>query len=189
MNGFDIDRRRFLSAAAAAAGVALAPGVTLYGVGASAREPDGGRAWRIGPLVLRLLPPGHPSGDLEKLVAIIGAVCLAGLLVLPLDLLAPFAGSCRLKSFTGFPCLSCGLTRAVLALGDGRVLEAIRMNPLFVGAGLGLLAWTPVSWALWLARLRRPRLGFAGRRARLVLGLLLLAAVAANWAFLVLDGR
>ncbi|MBE9554665.1 MAG: twin-arginine translocation signal domain-containing protein, partial [Proteobacteria bacterium] len=30
-NGFDIDRRRFLSAAAAAAGVTLAPGVTLYG--------------------------------------------------------------------------------------------------------------------------------------------------------------
>ncbi|MCK5621224.1 MAG: 4Fe-4S dicluster domain-containing protein [Alphaproteobacteria bacterium] len=46
-NGFDIDRRRFLSAAAAAAGVTLAPGVTLYGIGqAQARgldEPASGK--------------------------------------------------------------------------------------------------------------------------------------------------
>jgi len=41
--GFDLQRRRFLSAAAAAAGVVLAPGVTLYGVGtpahAAGRDP------------------------------------------------------------------------------------------------------------------------------------------------------
>jgi molybdopterin-containing oxidoreductase family iron-sulfur binding subunit len=40
MSSFDFDRRRFLSAAAAAAGVAVAPGVTLYGVGAATRELD-----------------------------------------------------------------------------------------------------------------------------------------------------
>jgi molybdopterin-containing oxidoreductase family iron-sulfur binding subunit len=40
IDGFDMKRRRFLSAAAAAAGVALAPGVTLYGIGqAAARAP------------------------------------------------------------------------------------------------------------------------------------------------------
>ena len=42
--GFDPLRRRFLSAAAAAAGVTLAPGVTLYGVAAAgsaaARAPE-----------------------------------------------------------------------------------------------------------------------------------------------------
>ncbi len=36
--GFDPRRRRFVSVAAAVAGVALAPGVTLYGV-AAARAP------------------------------------------------------------------------------------------------------------------------------------------------------
>ena len=40
MSGFDFTRRRFMSAAAAAAGVTLAPGVTLYGIGAAARELD-----------------------------------------------------------------------------------------------------------------------------------------------------
>ena len=40
MSGFDMKRRRFLGTAAAAAGVTLAPGVTLYGVGAAARGPD-----------------------------------------------------------------------------------------------------------------------------------------------------
>jgi molybdopterin-containing oxidoreductase family iron-sulfur binding subunit len=38
MTGFDFSRRRFLSGASAAAGVVLAPGVTLYGIGAAARE-------------------------------------------------------------------------------------------------------------------------------------------------------
>ncbi len=39
--GFDPKRRQFLSAAAAAAGVTLAPGITLYGIGqATARAPD-----------------------------------------------------------------------------------------------------------------------------------------------------
>jgi len=40
MSGFDLKRRRFMSAAAAAAGVVLAPGVTLYGIGAAARGLD-----------------------------------------------------------------------------------------------------------------------------------------------------
>ncbi len=41
LDGFDPVRRRFLSAAAAAAGVALAPGVVLYGIGDGAAEARG----------------------------------------------------------------------------------------------------------------------------------------------------
>lgn len=40
-DGFDFSKRRFLSGAAAAIGVALAPGVMLYGVGAKAEAADG----------------------------------------------------------------------------------------------------------------------------------------------------
>ena len=41
--GYDPTRRRFLSAAAAAAGVALAPGVTLYGIAGPAAAPAPGQ--------------------------------------------------------------------------------------------------------------------------------------------------
>ncbi len=43
-NGFDPHRRRFLSVAAATAGVALAPGVVLYGIGDGAAEARPGKA-------------------------------------------------------------------------------------------------------------------------------------------------
>jgi len=44
LDKFDFDRRRFLSVSAAAAGVILAPGVMLYGVGASAHADHGADA-------------------------------------------------------------------------------------------------------------------------------------------------
>ncbi len=43
-DGFDFSKRRFLSMATATAGVALAPGVMLYGVGAKANAADGADA-------------------------------------------------------------------------------------------------------------------------------------------------
>ena len=44
--GFDFSKRRFLTTGAAAAGVALASGVMLYGVGAGAADrADGAKRW------------------------------------------------------------------------------------------------------------------------------------------------
>lgn len=144
---------------------------------------------RVGPFRLSLIPPDHPAADLEKLVALVGTLGIAALVLLPLEALAPFAGGCTFKGLTGIPCMSCGLTRAVLALSQGDPLATLRLNPLFGAAGLLLLAWTPVSWALWLGRLPRPRAGFAGTRARVLTGLVVVAALLANWAFLVASGR
>lgn len=38
-------------------------------------------------------------------------------------------GVCLIKQVTGIPCPSCGSTRSVLSLLDGRVLESIMINP------------------------------------------------------------
>ena len=61
--------------------------------------------------------------------------------------LAPFAGlmpGCVFKRFTGVACATCGLTRSVLALGQGHWREALHWYP-----ALALLAAGAPIAALW----------------------------------------
>lgn len=146
-------------------------GVSILGV----------RAW--------LVPPGGHGAELEPVVTVVGVVLPLLVLVLPLHLLAPAFGECTFHTLTGYPCPTCGVTRGFLALGEGDVLAALRMNPLFFGIALALWAYTPVALVLWLAKLPRPRLGFASRRAGWSWFGAFALALAVNWAFLIADGR
>ena len=115
-----------------------------------------------------------------------GAVA-AGLLALaPLaPRLATALPACPLRSTLGFPCLSCGSTRAALALSRLDLWTAFTVNPLatvgwltlVVGgliAGVFALSGTPLREPSW--RLSAP--------LRIVLVLVLLA----NWAYLIQAG-
>ncbi len=146
---------------------------------------------RVEPLRLRLyrVPPDSPSAKVEIVLALAGTLAPLLLWLAPVDLLARFAGSCTFHALTGLPCPSCGTTRGFLALAHGDLLAALRMNPLLFGFLLAVWAWTPVAWILWLGRLPRPRMALGGRGSRLVIALALVLALAANWAFLVVDGR
>jgi hypothetical protein len=48
---------------------------------------------------------------------------------------------CPFKAVTSLPCPGCGMTRAVLALGQGRVLAAVGFNPLVLPLVAAMLAW------------------------------------------------
>lgn len=100
---------------------------------------------------------------------------------------AGWAGwGCAWKSATGLPCASCGATRSVLLLCEGRWFEALLLNP-GVLAALVLLAGVAVyAMAVVFCRLEpwRPRV-FAGWPWRWMLG----AAFAANWLYVVVAGR
>ncbi len=92
---------------------------------------------------------------------------------------------CLFKFLTGIPCAGCGSTRAGLALAHLDLVAAFRWNPLFsagvlflllggLWAGILLLAGRPVpepkhlpNWFRWAS----------------------VAALAANWIFVILDGR
>jgi hypothetical protein len=80
--------------------------------------------------------------------------------------LAALAPACTFRQLTGVPCFTCGSTRAVLALKEGLVLEALDYNPLMtLGVVLFILggilapwllpktaAWKlPRRWTLWVA--------------------------------------
>ena len=46
---------------------------------------------------------------------------------------------CLFKEITGLPCPSCGTTRSVLLIVNGRFWEAVQLNPLGIILGLALV--------------------------------------------------
>ena len=101
----------------------------------------------------------------RRTAALVGTAVLLGLLVLPWR---P-ATMCLLRGLTGVPCPFCGGTTAMVQLGRGDLLSAVRASPLVVLAA-------PL-WTLW------PRVGPALTRRlsrRALLGALALALVASQ---------
>lgn len=88
-------------------------------------------------------------------------------------------------NLTGYPCALCGSTRAFQAMAHGRWADAVLQNPL---ASLLFLvvaaafAWHALALVLYLVTRRNvlPRLTF---RPRWWMGVALLAAILANWAY------
>jgi hypothetical protein len=116
-------------------------------------------------------------GALALLLALVGAVW-------PMR----WAPACWFHRLTGYPCFSCGVTRALKALASGRFMDALRFQPLMVVAGVGLVV-------LMIGCVFRRALGYPGWEwTRIPLGLRwgLLAvgvtAVVINWIYLILAG-
>ena len=134
------------------------------------------------PVVFRAVPGGLPLGAI--LAGITGLAALAvGLL--HLDAL-PFT-VCFFKLATGWPCLTCGSTRALGRLVHGDVAGAWLMNPVAATGMLALLPWGAADLAL-MARGRSLGLELSPAAARIV-RTVAIAAVVLNWAYLVAAGR
>jgi hypothetical protein len=96
---------------------------------------------------------------------------------------ALWGAACPLRHLTGVPCATCGSTRAVLALADGRWRDGLAANPLAAAAVVAFVAGGLLApW--WLAAARRvpvlPRLW--PLPWRLALG----GAFLGNWLFVIL---
>ncbi|RMH59638.1 MAG: DUF2752 domain-containing protein [Candidatus Hydrogenedentota bacterium] len=101
--------------------------------------------------------------------------------------LARFLPPCTFRRVTGFPCPSCGTTRAVLALLGGDLAEAIRFQPLFVLALLFLSGYGVFAGGFYLAERRFPGWLKKLLSSRPALYFLLFAIVL-NWLYLILAG-
>lgn len=130
---------------------------------------------------------GRGDVDHERLWTLVGLACFAvGLFAVKVAGLPPIG--CAFKALTGLPCPTCGGTRAMAALADGRLAHAVRMNPLVTAAVLGWAAYIPYGlWFGWSGR-DRPRVSLS-RADWATARVVAVAAVAATWLFLILDGR
>jgi hypothetical protein len=107
----------------------------------------------------------------QRLVALVAAALLLSVLVLPWR--PPTL--CLLRGLTGIPCPFCGGTTALVQLGRGDLLAALRASPLAVLGAPLWVAWPRLRAAL--ARRHRTRWSRAqGRRTAVVLGAVALGA-------------
>ena len=88
--------------------------------------------------------------------------------------------SCPFRLLTGVPCPTCGATRAVLAAGQTRFLDALLYNPLLTVAAVAGLAWL----VLRLGFGRTIQLDLAPR-GRAIVWIAAGGLVALNWAYVI----
>lgn len=126
--------------------------------------------------------PSHPLGLIFLGVGVLSAALVRALHLHQL----PFS-VCMLKALTGWPCPSCGSTRALARLSDFDLHGAFAMNPLATATALLVAAWALLDLALLPSR--RAFVVELGPGPARLLRAAVLAALAANWLYLVAAGR
>jgi len=96
---------------------------------------------------------------------------------------------CPFHLLTGFPCLSCGGTRAFAALSRLDPATAFAMNPLAAAVGLAGAAYIVHALGVGLGAWRRWRPRLASATHRRALRAAALVALAGNWIYLIAVGR
>jgi hypothetical protein len=125
------------------------------------------------------MTPGRQLGFLW------GGAALACAAAAPLaPALAKGLPPCPFHWLTGFPCASCGGTRALLSLSRFDFGAALAWNPLVAVAGLVFVAGGALAFVAALAgrEVRSPR-------ATPLLRAALVAVLVANWTYLLAAGR
>jgi hypothetical protein len=126
-------------------------------------------------MMIRAGPPSvHALGLAGTALALLCAAALLPLDAPPLSLLV-----CPVRFATGIPCLACGSTHAFHFAVRGQLGAAFSASPL--GALLAILCAVHVVWTL----LRLAGLPWAPRLPARPLRWTALAALGANWVFLV----
>jgi hypothetical protein len=65
---------------------------------------------------------------------------MASIALIPLwTAAAPLLQPCPFRSVTSIPCFTCGATRGVLALMEGRIVDAVAFNPLIAATAVTFL--------------------------------------------------
>lgn len=114
---------------------------------------------------------------LAGLTAVVaGAVLLASSIVPRAEL---FHGVCLWRTVTGVPCPSCGFTHAFIALGHGRVAEAMQWH--LAAPALYVVTWLILLLACVQVITSRDMLSRVWRRCRYAAVALCVFGLSVNW--------
>ena len=91
---------------------------------------------------------------------------------------------CPFLAMTGWPCLTCGATRATIAVVHGNFLQALSWNPLGFLALCGVTVFDLYAVVVLLSRGPRLRLEDWTRRERNVVRIAVVCALLVNWMYL-----
>jgi hypothetical protein len=94
---------------------------------------------------------------------------------------------CPFKAITGLPCLTCGTTRAMLALAQLNISHAIKMNPLICLSVFMILAWGLYEFIQKIFRTRYLTVRVTPcEHKMIIIGIII--AITANWYYLIKAG-
>ena len=97
------------------------------------------------------------------------------------------APTCVFKHVTGCPCLTCGGTRAGMSLVHGDLFSALAWNPLVAGLLVFGPMWLTARWAM--SRDREGTRRYLSPRGRATAWMIGVAAVGANWVYVIWHGN
>ena len=128
-------------------------------------------------LVWRRLPTAGPDHELIWLVVSVG-VLAGGVAWFALGLAWP---QCPFLAMTGLPCLTCGATRATIALFHGDFLSAFSWNPLAFLALCGVAVFDLYAIVVLLGRAPRLRIVDWTRTEKNIARVTVVCALLVNW--------
>lgn len=136
---------------------------------------------RMAPLIYRRpLAPGETDYELI-LAGVTSGMAIVGLAWLHSRLASPL---CPFAYLTGWPCMTCGGTRAVRALLGGDFVAALRFNPLVVMGISALMAMNLYAIVSVVFRLPRIRFGPFPEKLGNIFRVLIGSIILLNWIFL-----
>ncbi len=92
---------------------------------------------------------------------------------------------CPFKAFVGLPCLSCGMTRCVVAFSHGQIVEAFLINPLGGVAVAALALFTLYAGMAIIFRTPRLRFKISNQTLKIAIHVSAVAALFINWGYLI----
>jgi hypothetical protein len=95
---------------------------------------------------------------------------------------------CVFHTVTGYPCPGCGSTRALRQLWQGNVTTALWFNPLMTLAALAAGVWALYAAAVLIGSWPRLRVGHVSPARALGVRIGVIAAVLANWGWVIAHG-
>lgn len=131
--------------------------------------------------------PRQKAFELEEMVLLLSVYSAFGVsLWIWLHLPLP---DCPFYAFTGYPCLTCGITRAVQSFFEGDFHSAFLLNPLF-SVSLAALALFNI-YALWVmcAGKMRVRVTVTSAKEAAIIRAAAVGLIIFNWLYLVAVGN